>query len=108
VRKVLSLFSTVFVYFCLATIIAQAAAVGALWAKGALDRGRMYRVLAALQGIDVVTMQAQLVSPHKSTQEEQPSFAARLEAQDLKSLDFDLRQSSIDNEATTCSLSRGN
>ncbi len=96
-RKVLSLFSTVFIYFCLATIIAQAAAVGAPWAKGALDRSRMYRVLAALQGIDVVTMQAQLVSPQKSTQEEQPSFAARLEAQDLKSLDFDLRESSIDN-----------
>jgi hypothetical protein len=97
VRKTLSLFSTVFIYFCLATIIAQAAAVGALWAKGALDRSRMYRVLAALQGIDVVTMQTQLVSPKKATQEEQPSFAARVEAQDLKSLDFDLRESSVDN-----------
>jgi hypothetical protein len=97
VKKILSLFGTLFVYFCMATIIAQAAAVGAMWAKGALDRGRMYRVLAALQGIDVVTMQAQLVSPKKATEKEQPSLAARVETQDLKSLDFDLRESSIDN-----------
>ena len=96
-KKIFSLFTTVFIYFCVATIIAQATAVGALWAKGALDRGRMYRVLAALQGMDVVTMQAQLVSPKKATETEQPSFAARVEAQDLKSLDFDLRESSIDN-----------
>ena len=52
----------------------------------------MYRVLAALHGMDVVTMQTQLVSPKKTTEKEQPSFAARVEAQDLKSLDLDLRE----------------
>ena len=57
----------------------------------------MVRVLAALHGIDVVTMQAQLVSPKKATETEQPSFAARLEAQDLKSLDMDLREAAVDN-----------
>lgn len=96
-KKVFSLLGAVFLYFCVATIVAQAAAVGSLWAKGALDRGRMVRVLAALHGIDVVTMQAQLVSPKKATETEQATFAARLEGQDLKSLDMDLREAAIDN-----------
>ncbi|MHB8955781.1 MAG: hypothetical protein ACYC4U_22610 [Pirellulaceae bacterium] len=96
-KKIIALGTTVFAYFCVATIIAQAAAVGTLWAKGALDRGRMYRVLAALQGIDLVTMQAQLVSPRNVADTEQPSLAARLETQQLKNLDMDLREASIDN-----------
>jgi len=96
VKKVFSLLATAFIYLCVATMIAQSAAVAALWAKGALDRGRMYRVLAALHGVDVVTMQTQLMSQKKTTEEEQPSFDSRVEAQRLKSLDLDLRETAID------------
>jgi hypothetical protein len=96
VKKVFSLFTTAFICFCVATVIAQAAAVTALMAKGALDRGRVYRVLAALHGVDVVTMQTQLSEQKKDTDEEQPSLATRVEAQSLKSLDLDLRETALD------------
>ena len=55
----------------MATVLAQVAALGGLAAKGALDRGRLLRVVAALHGLDLVTMQAQLVAPKKSTDAEQ-------------------------------------
>jgi hypothetical protein len=95
VKKIIGLLTSAFIYLCVATIIAQVAAVSAMWAKGALDRGRMYRVLAALHGVDVVTLQTHLVSRPKDTEQEQPSFEARLEAQSLKSLDLDLRESAV-------------
>ncbi|NLX55967.1 MAG: hypothetical protein GXY58_12720 [Planctomycetaceae bacterium] len=95
-KKVISLCTTAFIYFCVATVIAQAAALSALWAKGALDRGRLYRVLAALHGVDVVTMQTQLLSQKQATEQEQPAFDTQLEAQTLKSLDLDLRETVLD------------
>jgi hypothetical protein len=96
VKKVFSLLTTAFIFFCVATIIAQIAALSALGAKGALDRGRLYRVLAALHGVDVVTMQTKLMAQTKSSKQEQPSYESRLEAQNLKSLDLDLRETAID------------
>jgi hypothetical protein len=96
VKKVFSLLTTAFIYFCVATMLAQIAALSALGAKGALDRGRLYRVLAALHGVDVVTMQTQLMAEKKPSQQEQPSYESRLEAQNLKSLDLDLRETAID------------
>ena len=95
-KRIFSLLTTAFIYLCVATMIAQTAAVSALWAKGALDRGRLYRVLAALHGLDVVTMQTQLMSQKKATEQEQPSYDTRVEAQSLKSLDLDLRETAID------------
>jgi hypothetical protein len=96
VKRVLSLLTTALICFCVATIIAQAAAVTALWSKGALDRSRLYRVLAALHGVDVVTMQTQLMAQKKDTEQEQPSFTAREETQTLQSLDLDLRETALD------------
>lgn len=95
-KKILSLLSSLLIYFCVATVMAQVAAIGGMAAKGALDRGRLLRVLAALHGLDLVTMQAQLVAPPSTTDDEQPSIADRLVAQDLNNLDLDLRQSSLE------------
>lgn len=95
-KKLFSLLSSAFLYFCVATIIAQAVALASLWSKGALDRSRVYRVLAALHGVDVVTMQAQLNAQVKDVQKEQASFAERAEIQTLESLDLDLRETAID------------
>lgn len=95
-KKILSLLSSLLIYFCVATVMAQVVAIGGMAAKGALDRGRLLRVLAALHGLDLVTMQAQLVAPPSTTDDEQPSIADRLVAQDLNNLDLDLRQSSLE------------
>ena len=95
-KKIFSLLSTLLIYFCVATVLAQAAALTGMAAKGALDRGRLLRVMAALHGLDLVTMHAQLVEPKSTTDDEKPSIADRLVAQDLNNLDLDLRQSSLE------------
>lgn len=95
-KKIFTLLSSLIIYFCVATVLAQVAALAGMAAKGALDRGRLLRVMAALHGLDLVTMQAQLVKPASTTDDEQPSVGDRLVAQDLQNLDLDLRQSSLE------------
>lgn len=95
-KKIFSLMGSLILYFCVATVLAQVAAIGGMAAKGALDRGRLLRVMAALHGLDLVTMQAQLVEPKSTTDDEQPSIGERLVAQDLQNLDLALRQSSLE------------
>ena len=96
-KKIFALMGSAFVYFSMASIIALLAATASLWFKGALDQGRIYRVLAALHGIDVVTMQQNIVSQAAETDVEQPSYEDRLEALALNNLDLDLRESAIEN-----------
>ncbi len=103
-KKLIALLTAMFTYFCMATVIALLTAVGAMWAKGALDQGRLYRVLAALHGIDVVTMQQQLSAHVDELDDEQPSPANRQEQQTLQSLDLDLREASIGNALTNMSM----
>jgi hypothetical protein len=80
---------------CVATVIAQATALTAMWLKGALDRPRLYRVLAALHGIDILTVHAQLLARQEPADTEQVSYTARWEADTRKSLDLDLRETAI-------------
>lgn len=94
-KKIASLISAAFTYFCIATVIAILTAMSALWVKGVLDQGRLYRVLAALHGIDVITMQQQFVDQQQELDSEQPSQLARRELEMLKTLDLDLRETAI-------------
>lgn len=96
-KKIFSLLGGAFTYFCIATVIALATAIAALASKGALDQERLYRVLAAMHGIDVVTMQQQLVAQEKEADTEQPSHQAWMEQQTHQSLDQDLRNEAISN-----------
>ncbi len=94
-KKIVSLTSTMFMYFCVATVIALLAAIAGLWFKGALDQQRLYRVMASLHGIDLVTMQRELIEEAKASDQEQASARERLALQTLKSLDLDLRERSV-------------
>jgi hypothetical protein len=95
VKKLLSLLTTAALYFSLATVLAQAIALTALWARGALDRGRLYRVVAALHGLDVVTMHARVAARKSAVEEEQTPLEDRLADQELQSLDLDLRELAV-------------
>ncbi|MCU0958804.1 MAG: hypothetical protein MUF48_01755 [Pirellulaceae bacterium] len=94
-KKLLSLLTTAALYFSLATVLAQAIALTALWARGALDRGRLYRVVAALHGLDVVTMHARVAARKSAVEEEQTPLEDRLADQELQSLDLDLRELAV-------------
>lgn len=84
-----------FLYLCVATVIAQVAGIGTLWFKGALDRPRLYRVLAALHGIDILAMHAQRLARQETPQPQQPVLAQREAADGRKSLDIDLREMAV-------------
>jgi hypothetical protein len=97
VKKLFGISATMLTAFCVATIVAQVTALGAFWFKGALDPDRLYRVLAAMHGEDVVTMQARLIAAEKNEDLEQPSYEAIETQRTLKSLDLDLRESALEN-----------
>lgn len=94
-KQIFSWLTTAALYFSLATVLAQAAALTALWARGALDRDRLYRVVAALHGLDVVTMHARIAARKSAVNEEQTPLADRLADQELSSLDLDLRDLAV-------------
>lgn len=96
-KKITSILGTLFTYFCVASMIALIAAGAALWFKGALDRDRLYRVLAAAHGIDVITLHKQIVKEKKEADDEQPSYKERFTELTLKSLDLDLREDAVSN-----------
>lgn len=96
-KKVFSLLGRGFTYFSIATVIALITAIVGLGFKGALDEARLYRVLAALHGIDMVLMQQELLTEKNEIDEEMPSYATRQELLTMKSLDQELRKNAIDN-----------
>ncbi len=96
-KKIMALLGATFTYFCIATVIALSAGLAAIWFKGALDQGRAYRLLAALHGIDVITMQQNIAAQESELEVEQPSYLDRLEAVSLANLDLDLRENAIQN-----------
>ena len=96
-KRLFTILSAGFTYFCVATVISLAAILTGLWFKGALDQERVTRVLAALHGIDVVTMHQQLVAQQAAANTESISRSERLEQQKLQNLDLDMREAAIAN-----------
>lgn len=96
-KKIFGLLASALMYFCVATVISLVAAGTALWAKGALDADRMYRVLAALHGRDLLMLHDKLNKETDPVKSEQPPFTAQQEASLFKSLDLDLREIAIKN-----------
>ncbi len=94
-KQLVSWLTTAVLYFSLATVLAQAVALTALWSRGALDRDRLYRVVAALHGLDVVTMHARIASRKSAVDQEQTPLEDRLADQELRRLDLDLRDLAV-------------
>lgn len=96
-KKVLGLVGASFIYFCVATVISLVAAGTALWVKGALDPDRMYRVLAALHGSDLLMLHDRLNKEADAVNGEQVPFETQQKNLFFKSLDLDLREMAIKN-----------
>lgn len=95
-KKLASATGTAFVYFCVATVIALAVGLATLWAKGALDPDRMYRISAVLHGLDLATLQAKATEKEKAFEVEQNSYDSIVQARAMKNLDLDLRETAIE------------
>lgn len=84
------------IYFSVATIAAETAAIGMLWAKGALDQERIFRLLAIAHDVDLQANRRKLESRVLPIHNEQLSFAEVQTARTYASLDLDLRETAAD------------
>ena len=96
--RLLGFLASLLLYFCVATVLAEAGAIGALWYRGHLRTAQIYDVLAAAYGLDSATAKA--LAATRDEREIQVAYNDILERRSLASLDLDLRESALDNATT--------
>lgn len=82
-------------YFCVATVLAQAVVVGMLWWKGAFSDDRAVAMFAALHGIHPESPGASAAASRDDAKE-QPSLEEISRKRMLAGLDLSLRESALD------------
>lgn len=95
-KKIIGLFGSLILYACVATVIAQAVGLGMLWYKGYFTKDRMFAVLAAVHGVDMLAIRDRLEAEQKADFEEGPSLESALEERLQKSLDLDIRGAAVE------------
>jgi hypothetical protein len=93
--KFLRYLGLLFVWFCVGTVLAQAALVGMLWWKGAFSDDRVMAMYAALHGIERASA-ASKITPVADTNTEQRSLEELAQQRMLRSLDLELRENALD------------
>lgn len=83
-------------YFSVATILAQVALIGMLYARGNLSQEKAVELIAVSQGVDLETIWYQLEKAAMPVKVEQVSFEEVLTARTQRSLDLDLREIAAD------------
>jgi hypothetical protein len=94
-KRLLQMLAGAVVYFCIATLMAQAVGLGVLWWRGTLNHDNWYRVLAVVQGVDVEAIRDELEKNRQPADDRQVSFDEITKARLAKSLTLDLREQSI-------------
>lgn len=85
-----------FCYCCVATVLAEAALLAALWARGALTDERLVQVMAVSQDVDLQATWERLERARRPVEVEQISFEEMVDDRKLLSLDLDLREIALD------------
>ncbi len=94
--KLLRLPLLAFAYFSVATILAQAAIIVMLCARGNLTQAKAVELIAVSKDIDLETMWHELEAAAKPVEVEQVSFEEVQTARKKRSLDLDLREIAAD------------
>ncbi|MEO8499047.1 MAG: hypothetical protein ABI614_28620 [Planctomycetota bacterium] len=94
--KLLRLPLTALTYFSVATLLAQAALVGLLYARGNLSKDKAVELVAISRDVDLASMWRELEAASKPVAVEQISFEEVLMARKQRSLDLDLREIAAD------------
>ena len=94
-KKILHLLFAGFIYFCVATVIAQSVGVGMFWWKGGFSGDRSLQLLAVLNGLDLHEFWTQVEQAAKVRPEEQVAYEDIVAARVKVGLDSDLREQAI-------------
>jgi hypothetical protein len=94
--KIFKLLPAALVYFCVATVVAEAGAVGMLAAQGVLTRDKLIQCLAALYGVNLREIEDKAKKAHEPPPNEQPSYADIVKQRALASRQLDLREAALD------------
>ena len=95
--KIVGTLSSLFVYFCIGTVLAGVVLGGVMWSKGALSGDRLTALMAAIYGLPFPSKLATTnVNGTVAAVNEAPSFEQVQERRMLANLDLDLRESAVD------------
>jgi len=94
--KIAKLLTGTILYFCLATVVAQAAALAVLASQGVLTRPKLFNALAALYGVDLHEVEKSTAAEHQPPPHEQPAFEEVLKKRAILARDLDLRETAVD------------
>jgi hypothetical protein len=86
-----------FIYTCVATVIAEGILLAYLSRTWQLDRGRLVQILAIAYGIDLSAVKEEAEPEQKSAGAEQVSFEQILEARAVKSRNLEFREQALQN-----------
>jgi len=95
IRRLLRAIRWLFVYACVATILAETILVVYLAHSWELNRERVIRTLATAQGVDLSALEARAAAGQPDVSREQPSYEQILETRAVKVLHLDLREQAL-------------
>ena len=98
--KILQILPALLLYGCVATVVVQAGAVGAMGVQGMLTRERLFQCLAALYGVDLRQIEEEALAGAKPPPPQQPAYEEIVKQRALAARDLDLRESAIDKALT--------
>src|SRR5918992_234539 len=93
-RRLLRLIGPALAYWCIATMLALALALGMLWWKGMLDRDKVLNIMAAVYDVEMPTDDTERNETPEDV--EYPSVDEIVKRRVEASLDLDLREMAID------------
>jgi dihydroxyacetone kinase-like predicted kinase len=83
-------------YFCLATVVAEAGALAYLASQGVLTKPRLFQCLAALYGVNLHEIEKETTAENQAPPNEQPAFAEVIKQRAKISREFEIREVAID------------
>ena len=95
IGKLWKMLSGVGIYVCVATLVAQVAAVGYLCASGKLDNRRVDQILLAARGEIQPLDQPREVTPQTDVDHEQSSYEDREQMRQLQSRQIEMREQAL-------------
>jgi len=95
IRRLLRAIRWMFVYGCVATIIAEVLLVFFLARSWQFSRERVIRTLAVAQGVDLRALQARAAAEQPDVSREQPSYEQVLETRAVKVRHLELRERAL-------------